>query len=98
MDKLKEKDDMFSQEVKTLKILTAEQKEEILFQAYKTSSETKYKELYKINGYTLAKDINISYGSIIISSQDNIKKYNHDDLENALELHKEYKEKKAKKV
>ena len=98
MDKLKEKDEMFSQEVKTLKILTAEQKEEILFQAYKTSSETKYKELYKINGYTLAKDINISYGSIIISSQDNIKKYNHDDLENALELHKEYKEKKAKKV
>lgn len=98
MDKLKEKDEMFSQEVKTLKILTAEQKEEVLFQAYKTSSETKYKELYKINGYTLAKDINISYGSIIISSQDNIKKYNHDDLENALELHKEYKEKKAKKV
>lgn len=98
MDKLKEKDEMFSQEVKTLKILTAEQKEEVLFQAYKTSSETKYKELYKIHDYTLAKDITVPYGAIIISSQDNIKKYNHSDLENALKIYKEYKEKKAKKV
>lgn len=87
---------MFTQEVKTLKILTAEQEEEVLFQAYKTSNETKYKELYKINEYTLAKDITIPYGAIITSSQTNIKKYNHPDLENALKLHKEYKEKKAK--
>ena len=96
MNKLKKKDDMFKQEVKTLKILTAEQKEKVLFQAYKTSSETKYKELYKINGYTPAKDITIPDGAVIISSQDSIKKYNHPDLENALKLHKEYKEKKDK--
>lgn len=96
MDKLKEKDVMFSQEIKTLKILTAERKEEVLFQAPKTTKETNYKELYKINDYTLAKDITIPYGAIITSSQDNIKKYKHPDLENALKIHKEYKEKKAK--
>lgn len=95
-DKLKEKDEMFTQEVKTLKILTSEQKEEVLFQAPKTTKETNYKELYKINDYTLAKDITIPYGVIIISSQDNIKKYNHPDLENAIKIHKEYKERKAK--
>jgi len=97
MDKLKEKDEMFTQEVKTLKILTAEQKEEILFQATKTTKETNHKELYKINDYILAKDITIPYGAIIISSQDNIQKYNHHNLENAIKIHKEYKEKKAKK-
>jgi len=93
MDKLKEKDEMFAQEVKTLKILTADQEEEILFQAPKTSKETGNKELYKISGYTMATDITIPHGAIIISSQDNIKKYNHPDLENAIRIHKEYKEK-----
>lgn len=96
-DKLKEKDEMFAQEVKTLKILTAEKKEEILFQAPKTTKETDYKELYKINGYTIAKDITIPYGAIIISSQDNIKKYKHVN-DNAIKIHKEYKKSKAKKV
>jgi hypothetical protein len=98
MDKLKEKDEMFTQEVKTLKILTAEQKEEVLFQAPKTSKDTGNKELYKINKYTLANSITIPYGAIIISSQDNIKKYNHPDLENAIKIHQQYKETKAKRV
>ncbi|MCX6076356.1 MAG: hypothetical protein NTW78_05635 [Campylobacterales bacterium] len=96
MDKLKEKDEMFAQEVKTLKILTPEQKEEILFQPPKSTKEINYKELYKINGYIMAKDIIIPYGAIIITSQDNIRKYNHPNVENAIKLNEEYKEKKAK--
>ena len=95
MDKLKAKDNMFLQEVKTLKILTSDKKEEVLFQAYKTSKETGNKELYKINDYVMAKDIEILYGAVITTSQDNIKKYHHSDLENAIKINKEYKDKKA---
>lgn len=95
MDKLKVKDNMFLQEVKTLKILTSDKKEEVLFQAYKTSKETGNKELYKINDYVIAKDIEIPYGTVITTSQDNIKKYHHSDLENAIKINKEYKDKKA---
>lgn len=95
MDRLKAKDNMFSQEVKTLKILTSDGKEEVLFQAYKTSKETGNKELYKINDYLIAKDIKIPYGAVITTSQDNIEKYYHSDLENAIKINKEYKDKKA---
>lgn len=96
MERLKEKNSMFSQEVKTLKILTSEKKEEVLFQAYKTTKDTGNKELYKINGYKMAKDITVPYGAIIISSQDNIRKYNHPDLDNAIKIHKEHKEQQGK--
>lgn len=94
MDRLKAKDNMFLQEVKTLKILTSDGKEEVLFQAYKTSKETGNKELYKINDYVIAKDITIPYGAVITTSQDNIEKYYHDDLKNAIKINKEYKDKK----
>jgi hypothetical protein len=95
MDRLKAKDNMFLQEVKTLKILTSDGKEEVLFQAYKTSKETGNKELYKINDYVIAKDITIPYGAVITTSQDNIEKYYHNDLENAIKINKEYKDKKV---
>ena len=95
MDRLKAKDNMFLQEVKTLKILTSDGKEEVLFQAYKTSKETGNKELYKINDYVIAKDITIPYGAVITTSQDNIEKYYHDDLKNAIKINKEYKDKKV---
>lgn len=95
MDRLKAKDNMFLQEVKTLKSLTSDGKEEVLFQAYKTSKETGNKELYKINDYVIAKDITIPYGAVITTSQDNIEKYHHSDLENAIKINKEYKDKKA---
>lgn len=97
MDKLKAKDNMFKQEVKTLKILTSDGKEEVLFQGYKTSKETGNKELYKISNYTLAESITIPCGAVITTSQDNIEKYNHEDLENAIKINKEYKEKRLKK-
>lgn len=96
MDKLKEKDKMFTQEVKTLKVLTKDKKEEVLFQAFKTSKEIGNKELYKIVGYKIAKNITIPHGAIIISSQDNIKKYNHDDINNDIKIHQEYQENKSK--
>ena len=95
MDKLKAKDNMFLQEVKTLKILTFDGKEEVPFQACKTSKETGNKELYKINDYVIAKDITIPYGAVITTSQDNIEKFHHDDLEKAIKINKEYKDKKA---
>lgn len=95
MDRLKAKDNIFSQEVKILKILTFDGKEEVLFPACKTSKEIGNKELYKINDYVIAKDITIPYGAVITTSQDNIKKYNHPDLENAIKINKEYKDKEA---
>ncbi|MCX6077334.1 MAG: hypothetical protein NTW78_10705 [Campylobacterales bacterium] len=99
MDKLKEKDKMFSQETKVLKILTAEKKEEVLFQPPSSTIDIGSKELYKINNYTMAKDITIPYGAVITTtSQDSIEKYNHPDLDNAIKINKEYKESKAKKV
>lgn len=97
-NKLKVKDNMFKQEVKTFKILTSDEKEEVLFQAYNTSTKTGSKELYKINDYVMAEDITIPYGAVITTtSQDNIKKFHHPDLENAIKINKEYKEKKAQK-
>ena len=45
-----------------------------MFQAYKTSKETGNKELYKINDYVISKDIEIPYGAVITTSQDNIEK------------------------
>jgi len=95
-DKLKEKDEMFAQEVKVIKILTADKTEEILFQAYKTSKEIDYKELYKINGHIMANYITIPNGATVISSQDNIRKYNLENPEEAIKLHKEYHENKKK--
>lgn len=95
-DKLKEKDEMFAQEVKVIKILRADKTEETIFQAYKTSKETDNKELYKINNYTMAKDITIPNGATVISSQDNIRKYNLGNPEEAIKLHKEYHENKQK--
>lgn len=99
MDKLKEKDDMFNQEVKTLKILDKDKNEQILFQSYQTSKETKNNELYKIVGYKMAKDIIIPYGATIISSQENFKKYGYEDIEdvdNCIKRTMEYRAKKAK--
>ena len=87
---------MFSQEVKTLKILTSNQTEEVLFKLYKKSKINANKELYKINDYILAEDITIPFGAVITTSQDNIKKYNHPDLENAIKINKEYKDNKNK--
>ena len=94
MDKLKVKDDMFNQEVKTLRILNKDQNEQVLFQAYKTSKETNNKELYKIIDYTMAKDITIPYGATIISSQENLRKYSCEDIDECIKRTKEYKEKK----
>lgn len=98
MDKLKAKDEMFTQEVKTLKISTAEKKVLVLFQAYKTSKETGNKELYKIDGYRLAESINIPVGSTITSSQTSIQKFtfeNEQDMEACITRTKEYNEQKA---
>jgi len=99
MDKLKEKDDMFNQEVKTLKILDKDKNEQVLFQSYKTSKETKNKELYKIEGYKMAKDIIIPDGATIISSQENFKKYTHEnssDIDNCIKRTEEYRAEKAR--
>jgi len=95
-DTLKGKDEMFAQEVKVIKILRADKTEEILFQAYPTSKETKNKELYKINGYVVAKDITIPNGATVITSQSNIGKYTLENPDEAIELHKEYHENKQK--
>jgi len=97
MDKLKDKDEMFNQEVKTLKILDKEQNEQVLFQAYTTSKETKNKELYKIADYKMPKDIIIPSGATIISSQQNLTKYgyeNREDIKNCKKRTEEYRAKK----
>lgn len=98
MNKLKAKDEMFMQEVKTLKILDKDRKEKVLFQAYKTSKETGNKELYKIDNYKLAKDIVIPSGSTIISSQTNLNRFSFEDeqdIENCIKRTKEYQKQKT---
>jgi len=96
MDKLKDKDDMFKQEVKTLKIQTKDGKEIALFQAQKTTKETGTKELYKINNYTMAKNITIPSGAIQLSSQENITKYSFENEQDISIWKKKIKEKKDK--
>jgi len=100
IDRLREKDDMFKQEVKTLKILDNKQNIQVLFQSYKTSKDVGNKELYKINDYTLANDITIPNGATVITSQENLKKYhfeNVEDIDNCIERTKKYKENNSKK-
>jgi len=92
--KLKEKDDMFKQEVKILKILNKDSNEEVLFQPCKTSQETGNKELCRIKDYVLARDIVISTGATILSSQENITKFtfeNDEDIDNCINRTKEYR-------
>ena len=101
MDKLKEKDDMFKQEVKTLKILDKDQNKKVLFEAYKTSKEIKYRELYKIykheiKGYKMAIDIEIPYGATVTSSQENLRKFAYEDMEDRDDCIKRTEEYRAK--
>ena len=96
MDRLKDKDDMFKQEVKTLKIQTIDGKETALFQAPKTTKETGNKELYKINNYKMAKDITIPTGAIQFSSQENITKYSFEDEQDISIWKEKIKENKDK--
>ncbi len=96
-NKLKGKDLMFTQESKTLKILTKDNNEKVLFQAYETLEDTGRKELYKINNYVLAKEIVITDGATIISSQEALKKFafeNDKDIDKCIQRTKEYKVKK----
>lgn len=90
---LKEKDDMFKQEVDTLEIMTKDGKEEVLFRGYSTSVKIDTKKLYKIRDYKLAKDIKIPDGATITSTQSNLKKYafsSQKEKEECIKRTKEY--------
>ncbi len=96
MDRLKEKDDMFKQEVDVLKIIDKEGKEQILFQPYQTLKEGN-KKLSKIKDYKLASDITIPDGATIISSQTNLKKYHFgsdEELEACIKRTEQYRKNK----
>ena len=100
-DRLKVKDEMFKQEVKTLKISTENGEEKVLFQSYKTPKETGGKELYKIDDYIQAKDINIPDGATVTTSQSEskIKEFtftSEDEEEKCIQRTKEYKDKNKK--
>lgn len=98
-NRLKEKDEMFNQEVKTLKILDKDKNEQVLFQSYQTFKETSNKELYKITNYKMAKDIIITSGATVISSQDNLQRFAYEDaqdIDNCIKRTKEYRAKKTK--
>ena len=99
MDRLKGENDMFKQEAKTLKILTQNNNEDVLFQAVKTSKETANRELYKINNYTMAEDITIPNGATIISSQTTYQRYSFEsdeEMESCIQRTKKLREDKAK--
>jgi len=96
MNRLKDKDAMFMQEVKTLKIQTSDNEKIALFQAPRTTKETGTKELYKINNYTMAKDIIIPTGAIQLSSQENINKYSFENEQDISIWNEKIKEKKDK--
>jgi hypothetical protein len=46
----------------------------------------------------MADEITIPRGAIVTSSQDNIRKFNHEDLEYTVKTNKEYKEQKERKT
>jgi len=79
---LKEKDDIFKQEIDILKALDDNAEEVELFKAYKTSKEFDYKKLAKIKEYKLAENIKIPKGFIITNREGSARfKYEYEDLE-----------------
>ena len=99
MDRLKAKDKMFRQEVKVLKILTKDGKEDVLFSVPSGGKETGNKDLYKITDYKLAEDIKIPDGATVISSQEKLDKFtftSKSEEEKCIQRTKEYKDKKKK--
>ncbi|MDF1875201.1 hypothetical protein JHD48_05610 [Sulfurimonas sp. SAG-AH-194-I05] len=99
MDRLKEKDKMFKQDVKVLKILTKDDKEDILFSIPSGGKETGNKDLYKITDYKLAEDIKIPDGATVISSQEKLDKFtftSKSEEEECIQRTKEYRDKKKK--
>ena len=90
---LKEKDEMFKQEITILKVINKEGIEEEVFKGISSFKEIKYDKLYKITDYTLPINIDISKGYIIKNREGNARfKYNHEDLEYAKIVHKKYDE------
>jgi hypothetical protein len=99
MDRLKAKDKMFRQEVKVLKILTKDGKENIIFSVPSCGKETGNKDLYKIANYKLAEDIKIPDDATVISSQEKLDKFTFttkSEKEKCIQRTKEYKDKKKK--
>ena len=99
MDRLKVKDKMFRQEVKVLKILTKDGKEDVLFSVPSGGKETGNKDLYRIVDYKLAEEIKIPDGATVISSQEKLDKFTFttkSEEEKCIQRTKEYKEKKKK--
>jgi hypothetical protein len=99
MDRLKVKDKMFRQEVKVLKILTKDSKEDVLFSVPSGGKETGNKDLYRIADYKLAKDIKIPDGATVISSQEKLDKFaftTKSEEEKCIQRTNEYKDKKKK--
>lgn len=95
---LKEKDDMFKQEIDTLKALDDNAVEVELFKAYKTSKEFDYKKLAKIKEFKLAENIKIPRGFIILNREGNARfKYEYEDLETAKKMYAKYDKEQLEK-
>ena len=99
MNNLKEKDKMFKQEVKILKILTKDGKEDVVFSVPSGGKATGNKYLYKITDYKLAEDIKIPDGATVISSQENLAIFtftSKSEEEKCIQRTKEFRDKKKK--
>lgn len=95
---LREKDDMFKQEIDTLKALDDNTVEVELFKAYKTSKEFDYKKLAKIKEYKLSENIKIPKGFIILNREGNARfKYEYEDLETAKKMYAKYDKEQLEK-
>ena len=94
---LKEKDEMFTQELTKLQALNENGEKEILFAGNPSYKEVKNKKLYKINDYTLAENIKIPRNWIIVNREGKQRfKYNHEDIDHAKITHIHYDEEKNK--
>jgi hypothetical protein len=97
LTKLKEKDEIFTQEIDTLKAIDEKGQEIILFQGLTSYPEVKHKKVSKIHDYTLPENIDVAKGLIITNREANKRfEYNHEDLESAKALHAEYDTKNKK--
>ena len=88
---LKEKDEIFTQEIGILKVLDEKKIEQVIFNGNRTYKEVKNKKLYIIKDYTPPRNIKIQKDWIILNREGNQRwKYSYDDLDYAKKIYQEY--------
>ncbi|QOY54027.1 hypothetical protein HUE87_09020 [Candidatus Sulfurimonas marisnigri] len=91
LEVLKEKDELFTQEVDKLKAIDENRVEQVLFNGNPTYSEAKNEKLLKITEYTLPEDITVPKNHILKSKSKKQRfEYKYEDIETANIMYEKY--------